>query len=507
MAHHGKAYRDATPPAGASTGAPDVGDDLAPGRGARFGPNRYWRLMGLDTQVLIVISLIICGSMAGLGYWISAYTRSVEIETSANASAFYMNLLFEPLLREVEREGVVPADVEATLDDLMSRHFEDRFIEAAVIWWRDGTVAYSTDKPLMGRIIRSPQLADAFAGAIVAKLIEDLSEHGSHRQQRLGEPLLEVYVPLRDPEIGVITAVGEFYQNARNLQTQLHRVDYTIWGIVGTTTVLMLSLLILTAARAKAIVNAQRSELKRRLKESQRLATQNEALRHSADEARLNAFKTNEDFLNQIGADLHDGPIQLLSLIMLRLKGLSEGQDGADGGEDAPDQAKTMELARQTIRDLRNLAFGLAVPELNGLTVKETLLLAIARHENQTDTTVKADLRDLPEELAPPLKICLYRVIQEALNNAFKHAGGRGQHVTATGRAGRIEVAISDAGPGMASAGGAGEMSGLGMPGLARRLQTFGGSLRVDSKPGGGTTVVATLPVGKPETSMPGDGG
>lgn len=502
MAHHDRAYRDATTPAGALSEVPGERDDIAPERGARFDLARCWRMMGLDVQILFAISLIICGSMAGLGYWVTAYTRSVEIETAADTNAFYMNLLFEPLLRDVEREGVVPADVETKLDDLLSKHFEEHFIEAAVIWWRDGTVAYSTDKPMMGRQILSPQLTDAFRGEIVTKLIEGLSEHGSRRQNRLGEPLLEVYVPLRDPETGAITAVGEFYQNARHLQSQLRHVAYTIWGIVGATTVLMLSLLILTATRARAIVDAQRSELKRRLEESQRLARQNEALHRSAEEARLNAFKTNEDFLNQIGSDLHDGPIQLLSLIMLRLKGLTAPQQEGDD-KDAQEQAKTIELAGQTIRDLRNLAFGLAVPELEGLTVKETLLLAITRHESQTGTTVKTDLGDLPEQLAPPLKICLYRVVQEALNNAFKHAGGSGQHVAAAMRDGCIEVAISDTGPGIASAAGAGEASGLGMSGLTRRLQTFGGSLRTDSKPGYGTTVVATLPVGNPETSVP----
>lgn len=239
--------------------------------GRRFDLARYWRLMGLDVQVVAAISLIICGSMAGLGYWVNSYVRGAEVENVGKTSAFYMNLLFEPFLRDVERDGVVPAEVEAELDELLSQQLHNHPMEAVVIWWRDGTVAYSTDKPMMGRQFSSTQLDDAFSGEIVAEFIEGLSDHGSSRQALLGEPLLEVYVPLRDPRTGNVTAVGEFYQNARLLEEQLHRDAYTIWGIVGATTALMLSLLIYTAARARAIVVAQRGELRNRLEEQRRL--------------------------------------------------------------------------------------------------------------------------------------------------------------------------------------------------------------------------------------------
>lgn len=461
----------------------------------RFDLTRYWRLMGLDRQVVAAISLIICGSMAALGFWVNAYVRGAEIENIGETSAFYMNLLFEPLLRDVERDGVVPAEIEAELDELLSQQLYDHAIEAVVIWWRDGTVAYSTDKPMMGRQFRSSQLDTAFSGEIVAEFMEGLSDHGSNRQALLGEPLLEVYVPLRDPQTGNVSAVGEFYQNAELLEGQLRRDAYTIWGIVGAATALMMSLLIYTAARARVIVTAQRRELRNQLEEQQRLARQNEVLRLVAEETRINAFKTNEDFLSQIGSDLHDGPIQLLSLIILRLKDVARSGSDEGAGDDLGDQMKTRELAEQTIRDLRNLAFGLAVPELDVLTVTETLLLAVQRHESQTDAAVMTDLRDLPEQLALPLKICLYRVVQEALNNTFKHAGGRDGHVAAIIRDDWIEVTISDAGPGMHGADAATAMPRLGIAGLTRRLQSFGGSLRVDSLPGRGTRVTATLPV------------
>lgn len=484
MAAHGRPQFDP------EVSAPEDGEG-ANGALASRRPERRWRV-SLDVQVLAAMSLIICGSMAGLGYWVSAYTRSIDIEVAAETSAFYMNLLFEPLLLGIEREGVVPPEVEATLDAMLAEQVESGFLETAVIWWRDGTVAYSTDKQMMGQRMPSRHLEIAFGGAVVAEL--ELSDHGSYRQRSLGTPLLEVYVPLHDPRTGAVEAVGEFYRDAAALQAQSDRAVLTIWSIIGATTVLMLCLLILTTMRAAAILRAQRSELAMRLAHSERLAKQNEELRLSAEVARVGAFRTNEDFLNQIGSEVHDGPMQLLTLIMLRLKGISVPDGAGRADETAQEQAKTLKLAEQTMQDLRNIAFGLTLPELDGLSVRDTLMLAIMRHEGQTDTSVRTLLRDLPEQVDPPLKICLYRVVQESLNNAFKHARGAGQRVTAGMRAGQIEVRISDKGPGMSTGSESGRRPGLGLSGLSRRLQTFGGRLIVESRPEG-TTIIARLPV------------
>ncbi|REG45766.1 hypothetical protein EQ718_17795 (plasmid) [Paracoccus versutus] len=458
----------------------------------------FGRQMGLHSQVVIAIALVICMSMATLGYWVNAYIRNVEVESAADASAVYMNIIIEPLLRDVERNGMLPSRIELQLDELLMRHTHETAIEAAVIWWQDGTVAYSTDKRLTGRQMSSAQLDAAFGGQVVAELMENLTDHGTRRQERLGQPLLEIYMPLRDRESGLVTAVGEFYQNAAELQAQMNRVASRIWGVVGLTTALMLTLLILTASRARRIVRAQQDELRHRLDMSQQLARQNADLRQTAETAKLEAIKVNETLLTRIGADLHDGPLQLLGLIVLRLSGLPSGR--AEDAAAARERQKTAELATRTMQELRNLAYGLSIPELDGLTVSETLSLAIARHESQTGTTVSQRLGELPDHLSEPAKICLYRIVQESLNNAFRHAGGRGQQVWAETRNGEIKLVIRDAGPGLqpeaakAPQGGNG-MPGLGLPGLSRRLQTLGGNLDATSEPGRGTTITARLPV------------
>ena len=101
----------------------------------------------------------------------------------------------------------------------------------------------------------------------------------------------------------------------------------------------------------------------------------------------------------------------------------------------------------------------------------------------------------LPDNVAHPLKICLYRVVQEALNNASRHGGGQGQHVEAVMDGQVITVAVSDGGPGLN-----GEVTGLtskqlGLDGIRNRVDAFGGSMEIRSRKGKGTILVAKVPL------------
>ncbi len=86
----------------------------------------------------------------------------------------------------------------------------------------------------------------------------------------------------------------------------------------------MPALLYLIVRRASNIIANQKMTLKARLAQAQALAEQNTELRKAADRARMDATKSNEQLLNRIGADLHDGPVQLLSLLILKLGGSLE---------------------------------------------------------------------------------------------------------------------------------------------------------------------------------------
>jgi len=112
----------------------------------------------------------------------------------------------------------------------------------------------------------------------------------------------------------------------------------------------------------------------------------------------------------------------------------------------------------------------------------------------RTGSTVAVAALDLPDQFSLATKIALYRVTQEALTNAWRHADGAGQTVVAAGGAASVEVAISDAGPGFDPATLGASEERLGMLGMRERVESLGGEFVVESLPGDGTRVVARLP-------------
>ena len=94
--------------------------------------------------------------------------------------------------------------------------------------------------------------------------------------------------------------------------------------------------------------------------------------------------------------------------------------------------------------------------------------------------------------LSAPEKICVFRFIQEALNNAYRHASGQGQAVDVDLRDGRLAVAVSDAGPGFDPA--TVRADGLGLAGLKERVESIGGQFEMQTSPAG-TRALITLNV------------
>ena len=88
-------------------------------------------------------------------------------------------------------------------------------------------------------------------------------------------------------------------------------------------------------------------------------------------------------------------------------------------------------------------------------------------------------------------KTCIYRFVQEGLNNGWRHAEGRGQAVCLTPRGELLELTVRDAGPGFPAANTPTE--GLGLIGLRDRVEALGGSFEMRSLPAGGAELKMTL--------------
>jgi signal transduction histidine kinase len=155
------------------------------------------------------------------------------------------------------------------------------------------------------------------------------------------------------------------------------------------------------------------------------------------------------------------------------------GEQGSD-----PHLARARDHVAQARHDLRALSAGLHPRELasEGLAGALTALAQRAPCRVEID----AQVPPLPQEL----QIATYFVCSEALANIAKHAQATRGEVTVTVEGGQLVVSVSDDGT-----GGADPTAGSGLLGLTDRVHALGGALQVTSPPGGGTRIIAHMPV------------
>jgi signal transduction histidine kinase len=208
----------------------------------------------------------------------------------------------------------------------------------------------------------------------------------------------------------------------------------------------------------------------------------------------------NERFLRRLSAELHDGPAQDLGFALLKL---DSNQLHGVAENAAPDQQERYTKELETIQtsiaralaEMRAIATGISLPELEALSLKETLLRVINNHKRRSQTEVQFILEETPQELPLPVKITLYRLVQESLTNAFKHAGGQGQKVHLFSQNEHLHLEISDAGAGFVPKASLEQSEGLGLLGMRERVESVGGNFEIESKLGVGTKVKIVLPL------------
>jgi signal transduction histidine kinase len=111
---------------------------------------------------------------------------------------------------------------------------------------------------------------------------------------------------------------------------------------------------------------------------------------------------------------------------------------------------------------------------------------------------------DIPADLSPEVSLCLYRVLQECLQNAMKHSGSRDFQVSLKGGSGEIELNVMDWGTGFEPEQ-AFNGRGIGLSSMKERLKLVNGVLSIDSEPGLGTRINARVPLSAAGTSPTGN--
>jgi signal transduction histidine kinase len=249
-------------------------------------------------------------------------------------------------------------------------------------------------------------------------------------------------------------------------------VEDRLWGVVGVASTSDRPLPPDTERRlaeftelvATAIANAQSRE---------ELTVSRARLVATADATRL-----------RIERDLHDGAQQRLVSLALELRA-AQAAVPAELHELRAELSRVVDGLTSVVEDLREIARGIhpAMLAEGGL---RPALKALAR---RSAIPAELDVR-VPQRLPEPVEVAAYYVVSEALTNAAKHAHASVVHVAAEAQERVLRVSVRDDG-----LGGADPARGSGLLGLKDRAEAIGGTLSLESPPGGGTSLQIMLPL------------
>jgi signal transduction histidine kinase len=437
-----------------------------------------WAGVSMERRFTFVTVAVVMLAMILLGHWVDRRVRAGWTQIMAEIAASYIEAVISPHIAGLEPDAqrLTPA-MEASLRAVIREGALASKVRDLKIWSTSGELIFSTAGPPRGEKLRPLQLARLLAGETIAP---------GHNHAGVGErDVIEIYTPIYDRNRSRVTLIGEFYKRNDLVGDEVNQLKYALWFLIANVGCVIGAALYALIRRASRVIARQQAEHEANVERASALAKRNSALRRAADRARISAALTNEEYLSRIGADLHDGPIQMLSLMMLRLPPRSSNP--------AIEEIRHtfQPLIEQTLGELRNLSAGLVLPEIRELSPLATLEAAVTSHERYTGTQVRRLFRDLPTEMPEAIRVCAFRVIQEALMNAYKHAGGSGQSVTALFDRGNLTLAIEDAG----GKSQAGEGGGLGLRGMRMRIHALRGTLAVAKSQAGGTRIEVLLPV------------
>jgi PAS domain S-box-containing protein len=225
-----------------------------------------------------------------------------------------------------------------------------------------------------------------------------------------------------------------------------------------------------------------------------------EVLRRARDQerelrARLEAHSrlvvdAQESERRHIARELHDETAQALTGLKLTLENLERAP--------APELELRLRRARGLVGELmtrvHDLSLDLRPHMLDDLGLLPALLWLVERYSDQTRVKVDLEHSGLHGRLAPEVETAAYRIVQEALTNVARHARTACASVRCVAGEDALFVEVGDEGAGFdAGAARAGTTSGL--AGMEARARAMGGQLTIASQPGGGTRVVAELPL------------
>jgi PAS domain S-box-containing protein len=207
-------------------------------------------------------------------------------------------------------------------------------------------------------------------------------------------------------------------------------------------------------------------------------------------------FEAHETERNRIARELHDDIGQRMAVLTIELDLLSGDRPVAASEMRAKIRA-IADQAHELAQDIQAISHSLHSSKLDYLGLVSASAGFCREVFDQQGLEVRFTSHGIPDHLPKDVALCLYRVLQEAVNNAMKHAGAGHVAAALRGDAAEIHLEVVDDGTGFDPEARLDDW-GLGLISMKERLGLIGGEMTIQSRPGAGTTVRAWVPVQPP---------
>ena len=434
------------------------------------------RIFALSGFVSIIGISIVSGSI-----YFSFLQQNLLAREMAVSSEFIqsVSLINNP---EAYFEGSTSIEDKSAVEEFFNHVIGIPDVFRATVFDADFQIIWSNDDKIIGkRFSDNDELKIAYSGeSIFSWGVTD--EHAKQEHVFLPddvEQFVESYIPVWDEKHERVIGVVELYKSPRALFKALNRGELLVATVSLLGGLILYLLLFWVVRTAHQLIETQRTRIK---------------------QASSRGVELNEQYLRRIGSELHDGPLQSIGFALLKLDSIFQsGNDSARSDKaDFVVIDKIQHALNDALQELRSLSAGLTIPELQELSSREAIAKVIERHESRTSTSVNHELHNLPRNLSTPTKICLYRLVQEGLNNAYRHGAGIDQRVDVSVQGSLLFLTVSDGGPGMDvnDVNKINDADHLGLRGMRERVESLGGDFQITrTSKSGGVKLIATLTI------------
>lgn len=439
----------------------------------------WWNKLPLARRFAISGGFITVGAMLLCGVLTTTVMTEIIVQRRGDVVSAFGQHLISPIVQNLAPDGPLDAAAIDALDNLMTDPAFTAEFPYLDLWVADGTILYSNTPGLTGQQL---PLLRAVTRALQGEMTVRFTDIHSvdYARHHFTTDYIEVLFPLRSRATGAVVAVAQLREVTTALERDLWQLTLSSWVTVAVIAAVVIVALFSIVQEGSRKIERQGRILSRRLAQSHARAARHRELKAVAQRASRSVTELTDKHLRTIGTDLHDGPAQSIGFAVLRLDQL---RHRSEAGEVNAIVAEVESVLGGALDEIRAIATALVLPDIDTLDLAQVIDRAVKQHVRRTDAVIAVDSLVEPVHVASEIAVCVFRFIQEGLNNAFHHGLPEGQAVSATIQTGLLKVSITNNYLATEPPRHA-DHAGIGLYGLRARVQSIGGTFIFEQNDG-----------------------